>query len=139
MGLAKTWLLKPPTKGKRYRCLHYPCRGNGTDVKADECLPDESEDSRVGWEVAHLPGIGVYGLDSWRIFCRDALRGLEDRKKEEGEWTRVLPLDKELRAYLRWRWLRLGWIWDPITGKREEAGDEKLREVGQGGITVEGD
>ena len=139
VGLAKTWLDSPPAMGKRYRRLHYPCHGDGSDVKVNECLADESEDSRVGWEVAHLPGIGVYGLDSWRIFCRDRLKGLRDVKEEDGEWTKVLPLDKELRAYLRWRWLKSGWNWDPISGKRERAADEQLETFEKGGVMVEGD
>lgn len=54
------------------------------------------------------------------------------------EWTRVLPLDKELRAYLRWRWLRLGFDWDPVSGERRGV-DEGLRErVWDGGVVVEG-
>ena len=32
---------------------------------------------------------------------------------------RVLPEDKELRACLRWMWMREGWEWDPVTGERE--------------------
>ena len=139
VNLAQTWLSDPPVRGKRWRCLHYPTRDDGKDVRASEAIPDEMEDPRVAWEVAHLPGIGAYGFDSWRIFCRDELRGLSALKEDEGEWTRVLPLDKELRAYLRWRWLRLGWMWDPITGEKERAGEEKLREAGEGGVMVEGD
>ncbi|KAI9663558.1 MAG: hypothetical protein M1831_002567 [Alyxoria varia] len=36
----------------------------------------------------------------------------------EPEWKRVLPHDKELRAYLKWMWKRDGWRWDPYTGHR---------------------
>jgi len=33
-------------------------------------------DAREGWEIAHLPGMGAYALDSYRIFHRDELRGI---------------------------------------------------------------
>ena len=35
---------------------------------------------------------------------------------EVDEWKRVLPLDKELRAYLQWRWAKEGILWDPEKG-----------------------
>jgi methyl-CpG-binding domain protein 4 len=126
--LARAWVENSPKKGKRYRRLDYPAKDDGKDVKkAEEPLTDD--DPRSAWEIAHLPGLGPYAIDSWRIFCRDVLRGLHcgltslDTDKEyelemSQEWTRVEPLDKELRMYLRWRWLRLGWLWDPVTGHR---------------------
>jgi len=43
------------------------------------------------------------------------------------EWTRVLPLDKELRAFLRWRWLKEGFEWDPLSGRRSAASREMMR------------
>lgn len=46
-----------------------------------------------GTAVSHLPGCGKYALDSYRIFCMDG-----------GEWKSVLPDDKELKKYLKWRW-----------------------------------
>ena len=36
----------------------------------------------------------------------------------EPEWKRVLPKDKELRAYLKWMWERDGWSWNPYTGEK---------------------
>jgi len=32
---------------------------------------------------------------------------------EEGddEWRRVVPMDKELRAYVRWMWSKEGVVW----------------------------
>jgi len=84
------------------------------------------------WEIGHMTQ-GPYALDSWRIFCRDVLRGVsQDWKgttisssKGEGEgevfqpeWMRVLPRDKELRACLRWMWMQEGWLWDPFTGDK---------------------
>lgn len=151
IGLAKTWLENPPVKGKRHRRLHYPRKGDGKDIGTTE-EPLGDDDPRVAWEVGHLVGIGSYGIDSWRIFCRDELRGLpsglpslvelEDadvREAELGkEWTRVLPLDKELRAYLRWRWLRVGFEWDCVTGERKMAGEKILEDVKCGGVIYEG-
>ncbi|KAL8928162.1 MAG: hypothetical protein Q9208_001872 [Pyrenodesmia sp. 3 TL-2023] len=159
VALAKSWLEHPPAAGKRWRRINYPGHGDGKDIKhSDEPIADEVEDARVAWEVGHLPGIGAYGIDSWRIFCRDALRGLgtaalpdlpadgdeiSKKKTEEEElkreWTRVLPLDKELRAYLRWRWMRLGWEWDPKTGERKRADARMVNEAAGGGVICEGD
>ena len=148
ISLAKAWLERPPEKGKRYRVLHYPKRGDGNDVKPGEIIGEEDE--RIAWEIGQLPGIGVYAIDSWRIFCRDQLRGLPNglpkeltpqAKKEElqKEWTGVLAGDKELRAYLRWRWLRNGWEWDPVTGERKKADEGELAKVDRGGIIYEGE
>ena len=160
IALANAWLEHPPTKAKRWRRLHYPNLGDGKDIKSsEEPIADQREDPRVAWEVGHLPGIGAYGIDSWRIFCRDELRGLgtatlpefpadggdegsTKRIEEEEmarEWTRVLPLDKELRAYLRWRWLRLGWDWDPKTGERRKAEEKVMKAAESGGVICEGD
>ncbi len=148
INLAKAWLERPPEKGKRYRVLHYPNRDDGKDVRPDEIL--DEDDERVAWEIGQLPGIGVYAIDSWRIFCRDELRGLPSflpkeptaEAQEEDlqrEWTRVLAGDKELRAYLRWRWLRNGWNWDPVTGERKKADEGELAKLGKGGVMYEGD
>ena len=137
VNMAKAWRDHPPQKGVRYRCLNYPCPGDGKNVKPNECIDDGDE--RVGWEIAHIPGVGAYAFDSWRIFCRDELRGFEEIEELDGEWTRVVPLDKELRAYLRWRWLKNGWVWDPLTGKRREAEENELEKAGKGGVMIEGD
>lgn len=151
IGLAKTWLEYPPTKGKRYRRLHYPCKDDGKDIDPTE-NPISDDDPRVAWEVGHLVGVGSYAVDSWRIFCRDELRDLDTglpeladlqdettRKLElEKEWTRVLPTDKELRAYLRWRWLRLGFEWNPMTGERKLASQKALDDAKRGGVIYEG-
>ena len=97
------------------------------------------------YEIAHIPGIGAYGLDSWRIFCRDELRGVTaDTRDADGnapppEWQRVIPLDKELRAYLRWRWLKEGWVWDPLDGTKSRATPEEIEMAEGGGVMVEGD
>ncbi|OJA20380.1 hypothetical protein AZE42_06677 [Rhizopogon vesiculosus] len=43
--------------------------------------------------ISHYPGIGRYALDSYRIFCTAS-----------EEWKEVMPEDKELIRYLRWKW-----------------------------------
>ena len=115
IAFAKGWVDAPPCRERRYRRLDYPTKGCGRDVGKTEVL--DEEDEREGWEVAHLPGMGAYALDSFRIFGRDKLREVEDVEGKE-EWRSVLPLDKDLRAYLVWRWWREGWVWDMHTGKR---------------------
>jgi methyl-CpG-binding domain protein 4 len=103
IALANAWLAAPPCKERRYRKLHYPSRGCGANVKPGEVLG--LEDEREGWEIAHLPGMGRYALDSYRIFYRDRLRGVEGKEgaEMEMEWRRVRADDKDLKAYLNWK------------------------------------
>lgn len=124
IALGKAWVESPPCKERRYRKLDYPVKGvSGRDVRPNEIL--EENDDREGWEVAHLPGMGPYALDSYRIFFRDKLRGTEEETVEKGteEWRRVVPLDKDLRRYLVWRWRQDGWDWDMFTGKKHKIGE----------------
>lgn len=186
IAMARTWCERPPKRGKRYRKLHYPCKGDGRDIKEDEVLGDEDElldlgedaadddeaavkksNKRVAWEISHLPGIGAYGHDSWRMFCRDQLRELssgwngEDPPRNtrnnnknhkthnhnndttnsppfEPEWKRVLPLDKELRAWMTWMWMKEGWVWDKETGQRSRAPEELMALAqGDGNVVLE--
>ena len=156
ISFARTWLERPPEKGKRYRKLNYPCKGDGKDITPAE-EPISDDDPRAAWEVVHLPTVGAYALDSWRIFCRDRLRHptnvnttneppiLEDawngqtarRSDLTAEWTKVVPTDKELRAYLKWRWMRLGWDWDWNTGEKRELSNWEWVGGTHGGITIE--
>ncbi|KAF1924323.1 DNA glycosylase [Didymella exigua CBS 183.55] len=124
IALAEAWLAAPPCKERRYRRLHYPNRGCGLDVKTDEILG--LEDEREGWEIAHLPGMGPYALDSFRIFYRDRLREITEG---ESEWKRVVPLDKDLRPYLKWRWAQDGWKWHEFTGTRSRLTSEEMERV----------
>ncbi|KAL2360422.1 hypothetical protein RJZ56_006710 [Blastomyces dermatitidis] len=142
IALAKLWIDNPPAKGRRYRKLHYPNKGDGRDIKPRECVEDG--DARVAWEIAHLPGLGSYAIDSWRIFCRDELRGLaSDWKGTEAsdgfvpEWKSVVPKDKELRGYLTWMWLKEGWEWEVETGRRKRASKKLLSAAMKGSIAVE--
>jgi len=36
----------------------------------------------------------------------------------EPEWKRVQPSDKELRAFLKWMWLKEGIAWNPDSGEK---------------------
>ncbi|KAI0443311.1 DNA glycosylase [Xylaria telfairii] len=119
---ARGWLETPPRSGVRYVVKGYHA----------------ADDSAGGWEIGHLTQ-GPYALDSWRIFCRDVLRGAADDWRGAGregefqpEWMRVRPADKELRACLRWMWMREGWLWDPATGEKTLLPD-RLRRAVQGG------
>lgn len=145
IAIAQLWQSEPPVKNKRYRKLHYPKKLDGRDVPAGECIDDE--DPRAAWEIAHLPGVGAYSLDSWRIFCRDELRGLAKDWKGTAsaipdfvpEWKSVLPQDKELRAYLTWMWLKEGWVWDCHSGDLTPAGEKTLRAARREGVALEED
>ena len=135
---AKIWLEDPPVKDKRYPVRGYPEPESGRDIKKGETVLDS--DQRAAWEIGHMTQ-GPYAIDSWRIFCRDVLRGVADGYNGEGtaegfqpEWMRVLPEDKELRAYLRWMWLKEGFEWDPFTGEKEVANKELLRAAMEGRI-----
>lgn len=142
VGLAKGWVAREPAKGVRYRKVDYPKKGDGRDLKEDEMADDKDE--RVAWEISHLPGLGPYSHDSWRMFCRDTLRGVavgwngeESQKGVEPEWKRVLPKDKELRAWMTWMWMKEGWIWNCESGERTKAGDDLMELARGGGIVVE--
>ncbi|KAH8675349.1 DNA glycosylase [Xylariales sp. PMI_506] len=134
---ARIWVDNPPRRDVRYGVKNYPLRGDGADIRACEALPPEHEDPRESaWEIGHMTQ-GPYAIDSWRIFCRDTLleRGSKGGGEDEGtfqpEWMRVLPQDKELRAYLRWMWMREGWEWDPVTGDRSVLSEEMRSAVNE--------
>ena len=144
VAMAKIWTTNPPAWGRRYKKHNYPVKGDGRDVGKDDVLDDQ--DGRVAWEISHLPGLGPYSHDSWRMFCRDELRGVAKSWNGEGaenpvefepEWKRVIPLDKELRAWLTWMWLKEGWVWNKETGGRTKAGQELMDLARGGGIVVE--
>ena len=144
VALAQCWIERAPQRGKRYKKLIYPSKGDGKNVGNDEFVDDT--DVRVGWEISHLPGLGPYSHDSWRMFCRDKLRGVAESWNGEGnadnqnfepEWKRVVPLDKELRAWLTWMWMKEGWVWNKETGHRTKASEEMMEMARDGGVVVE--
>lgn len=138
LAYASTWLENPPVKEKRYAVRGYPYPDSGRDIKKGEILT--YSDKREAWEIGHMT-LGAYALDSWRIFCRDKLRGVAAGWNGEGaekgfqpEWMRVLPQDKELKAFLQWMWLKEGFEWDSSTGEKEVARIELMRAALEGNI-----
>lgn len=135
---ARAFLESPPKANVLYKVRNYASR----EITLPEDQPeiattDQNSDS---WEIGHMTQ-GKYAIDSWRIFCRDRLLGrAEDwngtgREPEfQPEWMRVLPADKELRAYLRWMWMKEGWEWDPGTGERTVLREEMQRAVNEGRV-----
>lgn len=113
IALGQMWVSQPPKASILYK-VRYRCK----------------EVSESEWEIAHLPGVGKYAIDSYRIFHRDQLRGFaqswddrlvhlsDDFTAFEPEWKRVVPEDKDLRAFLIWAWQEVGYEWNPITGQR---------------------
>ncbi|RWA13449.1 hypothetical protein EKO27_g1662 [Xylaria grammica] len=134
---ARVWLEDPPRNGVRHAVKNYH---GAESPRTDEhgVLVCSGGDS--AWEIGHMTQ-GPYALDSWRIFCRDVLRGAAEDWKGGGregefqpEWMRVLPQDKELRAYLRWMWMQEGWQWDPRTGEKVVLSEDLRRAVAEGRV-----
>ncbi|KAI1154859.1 DNA glycosylase [Nemania diffusa] len=152
---ARIWLDDPPRAGVRHVVKNYHCANTTTQDDHDHARTEgreekeEEEEEEVmeaaaapssEWEIGHMTQ-GPYALDSWRIFCRDALRGAAADWRGGGregefqpEWMRVLPRDKELRACLRWLWMREGWLWDPETGDKAVLPDALRRAVQEGRV-----
>ena len=118
IALAQTWLVAPPHPSRRYRRAAYPDNSPGAgwrQIGAKEVL-DAADERQDAYEIAHLPGIGAYALDSYRIFYRDVLRGVDPASGAE-EWRQVVPSDKPLQAWLSWRWAKEGQAYDSNTGR----------------------
>ncbi|EMT61932.1 Methyl-CpG-binding domain protein 4 [Fusarium odoratissimum] len=148
---ARGFLDQPPVAGIYHRVKKYDHR----DIDplslyqhkgSSALLVDKDsygQDLLEAWEIGHLTQ-GKYALDSWRIFCRDELLGRatgwngEDRDpKLQPEWMRVRPDDKELRAYLRWMWMKEGWEWNPDTGERTVLCEELRNAVNEGRVVYD--
>lgn len=133
---ALAFLSCPPQAGVLYKVRNYDAR----DMEPEAAAAAADSDDAEAWEIGHMTQ-GKYAIDSWRIFCRDMLLGRAldwNGKGREGqfqpEWMRVLPTDKELRAFLRWMWMREGYEWDPLTGQKEALSDDMARAVNQGRV-----
>lgn len=146
---AKAFLETAPAPGIRYRVKNYDQRDvsppptdvdNLQDSTMSQQAPAVNNGDPEAWEIGHMTK-GKYAIDSWRIFCRDELLGRAQDWNGKGreaefqpEWMRVMPDDKELRAYLRWMWMREGWEWDPLTGGRTVVRDEMQRAANEGRV-----
>lgn len=144
VAIAKAWLEAPPEKGRRARTLHYPAKEDGKELKRNEIVEEDADECAGALEIGHIPGCGPYAMDSWRMFCRDVLRGVAEDYNGKGavegfvpEWQKVLPLDKELRACLRWMWLREGFIWNHETGEKRAATEQEMERAFEGEMEIE--
>ncbi|KAI9451751.1 DNA glycosylase [Lactarius psammicola] len=90
-------------------------------------LPEEQEQSTTTTKkrrpepptpVSHLPGSGPYALDSYRIYCGGP-----------GAWRTVMPSDKELVRYIKWRWAADGVQWSPTLGVIGHANETYLEQL----------
>lgn len=163
MNLVAGWLKCTPNKVNRFFVKDYPLPGDGKDIIRKVFGPEDAgvlenhsaaatnaqdepkamtkaDGFGVAWEVGHLIS-GPYMLDSWRIFCRDKLLGRAEDWTGKGagpgfqpEWMRVLPKDKELRAYLYWMWMKEGFDWDADTGNKEPLSEELRSAVNDGRV-----
>lgn len=146
---ATAFLKQPPSPGVVYKVRNYDRRDPSLAVLEADQRPKASNGDPAatilegagadaeGWEIGHMTQ-GKYTLDSWRIFCRDEFLGRAEDWTGKGrepefqpEWMRVMPHDKELRAYLRWMWMREGWEWNPETGERTVLGRELMEAVNE--------
>ncbi|PVF93046.1 DNA glycosylase [Serendipita vermifera] len=111
ISFAKLYLQDPPSQDKLR-----PSRVTTVKGVCDSKYPPTA--------VSHLPGMGRYALDSYRIFCCQEV--------QPGEWKKVMPWDKELRVYLRWRWAVEGYIWDCEKGVLGPTSNDYLNELCEG-------
>ncbi|KAK3641301.1 hypothetical protein LTR56_011329 [Elasticomyces elasticus] len=140
LKLAKEWLDRPPAVSTRYRTRNYPNQDDQRQFFRMKVVESDATDCAGALEIGHMPGCGPYAWDSWRIFCRDVLRGVAQDYNglgatDEGfepEWQRVVPKDKELRAALRWMWMKEGWKWDHETGSKRRATEEEIEMAKKG-------
>ncbi|KAF6822576.1 methyl-binding domain-containing protein 4 [Colletotrichum plurivorum] len=140
---ARLWLQQPPKAGVTFAVKDYDKRDvppTSNEEAEDVVTVVSRAEADDAWEMGHFMQ-GKYALDSWRIFCRDELLGrAEDWNGRGGapnfqpEWMRVRPDDKELRACLRWMWMREGWEWDPATGERTVLREEMRLAVDEGRV-----
>ena len=118
---------------------------NRSDGGKDALAQPADEGDLEAWEIGHMTQ-GRYAIDSWRIFCRDVLleraldwKGSGREAEFQPEWMRVLPQDKELRAYLRWMWMKEGWQWDAVSGERKVLSEEMRVAVEEGRVAYNDD
>ncbi|KAM5355870.1 hypothetical protein ACJ41O_002516 [Fusarium nematophilum] len=148
---ARGFLHDPPRAGKTHKVKNYdrrdfdPMTKHARDMHENPPQTPKEEDTTddddlEAWEIGHLTK-GKYAIDSWRIFCRDELlgraadwRGGGREPEFQPEWMRVRPDDKELRACLRWLWMKEGWEWDPASGERTVLREEMQRAVNEGRV-----
>lgn len=73
------------------------------------------KDAGYACEVAHLAGVGVYGSDAWRLFCKERFYA-NHGFTVSNEWKRVKTTDKALQTYIYRR-------------RRQEMADQAANEI----------
>ncbi|KAI7197520.1 hypothetical protein KC316_g4005 [Hortaea werneckii] len=58
--------------------------GDGSSNEAVSGLDGDTTECKGSLEIGHIPGCGRYAYDSWRIFCRDVLRGVAEDYNGKG-------------------------------------------------------
>jgi hypothetical protein len=118
IDLAKIWLELPPEINKR--------RGK-RGQKSDDIS-----------EVSHLPGIGRFASDCWRVFCKEQFYRSAGHDLPEAEWKRVVPRDLKLIDYLKSRWEKEGFIWNPTDGSlRKRLSESKDLEMNMNNLRIQ--
>ncbi|KAI0915263.1 hypothetical protein AcV5_005429 [Taiwanofungus camphoratus] len=116
ISLSQTYTHDPPVPdilrpSRCYSNVRMQCGEDGLPTIVRQRYPSTA--------ISHLPGSGPYALDSYRIFCAGA-----------DEWKSVMPQDKELIKYLKWRWavdeLRQ---WDPLRGCMQPVDIDYLQQL----------
>ncbi|KAI7208745.1 hypothetical protein KC333_g9015 [Hortaea werneckii] len=65
--------------------------GDGGSNEAVSGLEGDTTECKGSLEIGHIPGCGRYAYDSWRIFCRDVLRGVAEDYNGKGAISSPLP------------------------------------------------
>ncbi|KAG7450374.1 uncharacterized protein BT62DRAFT_1072460 [Guyanagaster necrorhizus] len=94
--MSKSYLLDPPST--------YDVRSSKPELLPSSASFSSGQGSptkRIKYPptpISHLPGTGRYALDSYRLFCT----AYEDPSSQD--WKTVIPSDKKLVQYVKWRW-----------------------------------
>ncbi|RMY72466.1 hypothetical protein D0863_04496 [Hortaea werneckii] len=65
--------------------------GDGGSNEAVSGLEGDTTECKGSLEIGHIPGCGRYAYDSWRIFCRDVLRGVAEDYNGKGAISSAPP------------------------------------------------
>ena len=96
-----------------FKTLGLPGRASSIKRMAEQLLVDPPRPNRMrqkryknaGYasEVAHLAGVGDYGSDAWRLFCKENFYANHGVIVTD-EWKRVRTTDKALQRCIDRRW-----------------------------------
>jgi len=111
--LSRAYLQEPPSI--------YDLRSSKSTKLCSSSAPLRTTTAYPATPISHLPGTGRYALDSYRIFCT------QKHNLTSEEWKTVLPTDKELVRYLRWKWAFCeSKAWSPTEGLLGDADTQYL-------------